>query len=241
MTWKSRFKLVLGVIAVIVIVAAFTLVFNQRQTQVTSTSAAIAAQHYDVGTDYGGIVSEAFVEVGDEVFEGQRLFEVQSLTLERDVEAGAVSDDDATVTEDGTFVVKSAVTGVVSEIAVNTGSYASPGAVVATIDKADSLFASADFILTSRDFGRIEDGATVELVLPDQRSVAGSVEDIAVETVDGEAHVTARVASDGLVMGEANNLIKPGTPLTATLHLRDDGPLAGVDDAMQDFLTKIGL
>ena len=35
-------------------------------------------------------------------------------------------------------------------------------------------------------------------------------------------------------------LAVPGTPVSATLSLRDDGPLAGPTDAAFDFLRKIG-
>ena len=36
-------------------------------------------------------------------------------------------------------------------------------------------------------------------------------------------------------------LTKTGTPVVATLQLRDDGPLSGVSDGVFDFLRQIGL
>lgn len=241
MTWGNRFKLLVGLLLVLVVVAAATLVFNQRQTQVRSTSAQVGAQHYDVGTDYGGIVTDAYVEVGDHVREGQRMFAVRSLQLERDISLGVVSPALDSVEHDGSLVVRAATAGTVSEIALGEGSFAGAGAVLASIDADDSLFAQAEFILTARDFGRIEDSAQVVLRLPDGRELSGAVTEITVETVEGDAHVTARVDSDALVTTDADALLKPGTPLVATLHLRDDGPLAGVHDALGDFAAKIGL
>ena len=117
----------------------------------------------------------------------------------------------------------------------------SPGSVLATIDAEGSLYAEAEFVLTPRDFGRIEAGAAVVLRLPDGREIGGKVTDLTVETVEGDAHVTAKVEAGGLVGATSDPLVKPGTPLTATLHLRNDGPLAGVHDALSDFAAKIGL
>ena len=38
-----------------------------------------------------------------------------------------------------------------------------------------------------------------------------------------------------------SGLYRPGTPVVATLSLRDDGPLAGVSDSFRDFLRRMGL
>ncbi|WP_296667765.1 HlyD family efflux transporter periplasmic adaptor subunit [Demequina sp.] len=241
MTWTNRFKMFFGIIAVLLIVAAATLVFNQRQTHVLSSSAQIAAERYDVGTDYGGLVLERYVDEGDTVTAGQRLYDIESLTLSRDLEQGLVTDDSSTIAGDGTLVVRASVDGTVTDLTVDAGGYASSGGVVATIDREGTLFAEAEFILSPRDFGRITDDAAVELRLPDGRQLAGVVSEISVETVDGDAHVTARIDSEQLVQGDANGLIAPGTPLEATLLLRDDGPLAGVTDALGDLARKVGL
>ena len=241
MTWGNRFKLFVGFVLVLAVVAAGTVVFNQRQTQVASTSAQIGAQHYEVGTDYGGIVTDAYVEVGDEVSEGQRMFAVHSLQLERDLILGTISPAEASLAPDGALVVRASTSGTVSEIALGEGTFASPGSVLATIDAEGSLYAEAEFVLTPRDFGRIEAGAAVVLRLPDGREIGGKVTDLTVETVEGDAHVTAKVEAGGLVGATSDPLVKPGTPLTATLHLRNDGPLAGVHDALSDFAAKIGL
>ena len=69
----------------------------------------------------------------------------------------------------------------------------------------------------------------------------GTVTDMSVNTVDGDAHVTVTISSDGLVAGQDNGLIRGGTPLVASLHLRDDGPLAGMRDAISNLIRKVGL
>ncbi|WP_084077329.1 efflux RND transporter periplasmic adaptor subunit [Demequina sp. NBRC 110057] len=240
MTWANRFKLLVGIIAVLLITAAATLLFNQRRTEVASTSGEISAAEIAVGTDYGGLVTEAYVTKGDEVAAGDDLFRVASLRLEQDVTAGEVSAADASIQPDGSVLVTAGADGTVADVAVGKGSYAAPGTVIATIDQAHTLYADLEFVLTPRDFGLVESGATVDLRLPDERTIAGTVSDMSVETIDGTAHVTMRVDSDALV-AEDGGLIQAGTPLNATLHLRDDGPLAGVEDALRDLADRIGL
>jgi multidrug efflux pump subunit AcrA (membrane-fusion protein) len=241
MTWGSRVKLFFGLIAVLVMVAALTVIFNQRQTQVLSSSSQIEAEHVDVGTDYGGLVVERHVAEGDTVAEGDRLFEIESLSLARDVELGLVAGEGAAVDADGTLLVRASVSGTVSALMVDQGAYAGSGGVIATIDRTGSLFATASFILSPRDFARIEDGASVDLRLPDGREITGTIADLSVSTIEGAAHVDVRVDSDALVESDPTGLMRPGTPLEATMHLRDDGVLAGVSDALDDLARRVGL
>lgn len=243
MTWGNRLRLLVGLVVIVALVGVFTLVFNQRQQQATSTSATISAQSYPVGTDYGGIVTRQYVQVGDTVKAGQELFEVQSLRLQQDVAAGLVTADSSAypVSRDGTATLLATVSGRISAIDVQQGAFAQAGAVLAHIDRAGSLYVKADFTLTARDYARITEGAAVQVLLPNQRTVEGRVGTIEVETVDGKAQSAIRVVSDQLVEGTDNGLIMPGTPVTATLHLRDDGILSGPSDAFADLLRKIGL
>lgn len=241
MTWGNRFKLFFGLIFVLAVVAGATLVFNQRQMQVTSTSAQIGADVYNVGTDYGGMIYESFVREGDHVREGEKMFTVRSLPFERDVANGTISPGSDAVNTEGMLVVRASTDGIVSRIDLGEGGFAPAGAVLATIEADGSQFAEAEFILSARDFGRVEDEAEVTLLLPDGREYTGSVTGFDVRTEEGSAHVTARIESEPIASAEADALIKPGTPLDATLELRDDGPFAGLHDALSDFARKIGL
>lgn len=239
MTWAGRLRLWGGLLAVLVLVAACTLVFNQRQQRAVSTSATILAQAYPVGTDYGGIVVRQLIEEGDEVRAGAALFEVRSLQLQRDLATGIVEAED--IAADGTTTIRSTVDGTVASVEVVQGGYAQAGAVLAQIHREGSLFVEAEFRLSARDYGRVSRGSSVALLLPDQRELHGEVEQIDVETVGGEAESTVRVVSPQIAEGDESGLIAAGTPVTATPRLRDDGPLAGVSDALADLLRKIGL
>jgi len=241
MTWTNRFKFSFGLIVVLAIVGAATLVFNQRQLRVESQTATISASTVQVVTDYPGFITEVLVEQGDQVAVGDPLFTLQSLQLQRDAAAGVVSNTRADASPDGVLTVAASADGVVSDVPVEVGAYSQPGAVLADVDETGTLFVQAEFKLSPLDFGRIEDNATVEYVLPNQQVLTGTVSTLDVETVDGEAIATLHVDSTGLVWGDQKGLIQPGTPVTATLYLRDDGPLAGVSDRLKTFMHRVGL
>ncbi|WP_062294117.1 HlyD family efflux transporter periplasmic adaptor subunit [Demequina phytophila] len=241
MTWGNRLKLVMGVIAVLLVVAAATILFNRRQSEVVSSTASIKAARYDVGTDYGGLVVRRFVEEGERVTKGAKLFAIDSPILARDIRQGLLEAVPGSLGKDGTVTVRAAIGGAVEDITADVGSFAGTGSVIAAIDERDSLYTEAEFVLSPRDFGRIGDDAMVELRLPDDSVLAGSVTDLSVETVEGAAVVTVRIDSDDLVDNPEGALMKSGTPVEATLHLRDDGPLAGVTDALGDLARKVGL
>ncbi|BDV31128.1 HlyD family efflux transporter periplasmic adaptor subunit [Microbacterium terricola] len=242
MTWGARIRLLLGLLVVFAIVAACTLVFTQRQSRAESRSASITAESFTVGSAYPGTVTTMDAAVGDEVEEGETLFEVRSPQLARDLESDVVTADDLgmPVDDDGTYAIVSTVDGTLSEVLAPVGDFVQGGEVLATINRAGTLAVAAEFVLTPRDYGRIGEGSSVEVSLPDDQVVTGTVSTIDVDTVDGQASSTIVIDSKALAAEPIGGLYQPGTPVTATLQLRDDGPLAGAADAARDFLRKVG-
>lgn len=241
MTWTNRFKFFFGLMLVFVLVAVATLVFNQRQLRVDSESATVSASTVQIVSDYPGFITDVAVAEGDHVAVGDPLFTLQSLQLERDAAAGVISTPREGASPDGTLIVFASADGVVSDVPAEVGAYAQPGTVLAEVDETGTLYVEAQFQLSPLDFGRIEDGATVEYTLPNRKVLSGTVSTMEVETVDGDAVATIHVDTAGLVWGDEQGLIQPGTPVEATLYLRDDGPLAGVSDRFKSFVHRLGL
>lgn len=243
MTWANRLKLALGLVLTLAVVAAGTVIFTQRQQRAVSATASILAESYPVGTDYGGIVTHQYASVGDEVATGDPLFEVNSLQLRRDIASGYVVDPAviAGIDGDGTSTIVATVDGTVATVSVSQGGFAQAGGVLAAVDRAGSLFVEAEFLLTARDYARIVEGTEAELLLPNQDTLAGKVTRIDVATVDGHALSTVRIESAELAASSASGLFQSGTPVSATIRLRDDGLFSGVGDAVHDLLRKIGL
>ncbi|WP_062209587.1 HlyD family efflux transporter periplasmic adaptor subunit [Demequina oxidasica] len=247
MTWATRFKLAFGTLAVLVVVAAATYVYTERESTAVSQTATISAQQLPVGTDYGGKVVRQFVEEGDAVVEGDVLFTIESLQRKRDLEADAKSaidedDEDAKDFEASPlWSVTASADGTVAVLHVGPGGYVPSGGIVAEVVQDGSLEVTAELVLNPRDLDRLEGGASVELRLPDRSIVPGTVGDVQVATEGGNARAYVTVDSGEIAGSEPTGLTAPGTPVQVTVDLRDDGPLAGMRDSARDFLHRIGI
>lgn len=243
MTWATRLKLTVGVVVVLALCATLTLVLNRRMSQATSAQATIVAEEVAVGADYAGTVVSAHVEPGDEVSQGDPLFTMRSLLLAHDLSVGLVSRRNASyeVSDEGEMTVVAPVDGVVSQIAGTPGGFVQSGEVVATLHRDGSTAVDARLLLDPADFARIEPGAYVRITLPDQSEVPGEVASIAVSSSRNRAEATVVVDSTTLAQRAGADLVQPGTPVVASVELRDDGQWAGVDLAFQRFLQRIGL
>lgn len=243
MTWINRLRLLGGLILVLVIVAGATFVLNQRESQVTSRSASIKAVSYDVASDYSGTVISRTIEEGDTVVAGDALLRIQSATLLRAQEAdGDVPVSGAySVSDGGIITLRATQAGVVSTISAPVGGFVDSSVPLVIIDREGSLFTLAEFNLDPYDFARIEEAASVDVILPDRTRIPGTMSSIKVDTMGGKALATVEITSDLLVRGERGGLVSPGTPVTGVLYLRDDGPLSGVYESFLGFVEKIGL
>jgi multidrug resistance efflux pump len=217
------------------------LALSQRKGEATATSAAVAAVTYEAGTDYAGAVIEQFVKRGDLVNVGDPIATIQSNDLLRDLNDDIVvrSSEVFRVNADGTLTIISAVTGVVLSVDVPQGGYAAAGASVATIGSADSLFVSAEFRLSPADFARIVEGAPVEITMPDGVRFAGTVGPVETSTADGAALATVVVLIDPAEFRNNSGFILPGTPVTATMALRNDDVLATVADGVRTVISDM--
>ena len=244
MTWQNRLRLYGGILVVLALTAALVLVFNQRQARALSVTGQVVAAQYSVGAAYGGVVVTVRAKEGEMVTRGQPLFTVTSPALQYDLANGvkAVSGDAFDVDgKSGTVTYKALAPGRLAQVDAETGGYVQNGGDLAKIRSVGSEYAKADFVLAPRVYERIDDGAPVDLRLPDDSTVRGSVDSVTVRTDAGRALTTVTIASPALQRLDDPGLTASGTPVAATLHLRDDGPLAGVSDAVTDFLLKVGL
>lgn len=244
MTWINRLRLFAGMLAVVALVAVLTLIFNQRQTTVASASATVGADQYDLAAAYGGTITKQFVTEGDTVKKGDKLFSVQSVALQQDVNQGL--DIASTGAYDvnqskGVLTYKAVVDGELTELKAKLGNTLATGTPFGTITVAGTQFAVAQYLLSPRDYERVQEGAAVSILLPNNQSVEGTVASTKVKTNAGQAQTEVRIDSRSLQDPDLAALTKPGTPVTATLHLRDDGPLAGVSDTAFSFLRQVGL
>jgi multidrug resistance efflux pump len=243
-TWINRLRLLAGLLGVVLLVAVLTLIFNQRQAKAASLSATISSDTYNVGAAYGGTVTKQYVHDGDSVATGDKLFTIQSVSLQQDVANGLKIQSSEAYDVDtamGTLTYRATVAGELSDLQARLGNSLGTGEPFAKITVPNSQFVDARYLLSPRDYGRVSEGAKATILLPNNSSVAGTVSVIEVATENGQAATKVRVDSPDLTKGNLGDLTKSGTPVVTTLTLRDDGPLAGVSDMTSDFLRQIGL
>lgn len=244
MTWTNRFRLFGGLLAVLALIAVLTMVFNHRQTQAQSLTATIVTDTYEVGAGYGGTVLKQYVEENDSVAVGDKLFTMQSVAMQQDVankvKVKSTEAYDVNIKK-GTVTYKATVAGQVDQIVAKLGTTLTGGQSFARITVTGSQYVEAQYLLTPRDYERVQTGAAVSIVLPDNYTVAGAVSTIKVDTDGGNAAAKVRIDSPELADADLSTLTRTGTPVIATVRLRDDGPLSGVTDASVGFLRKIGL
>jgi HlyD family secretion protein len=184
------------------------------------------------------------VRDGDSVATGDKLFTIQSVSLQQDVANGLkiqsspAYDVDTTM---GTLTYRATVAGEVSYLQARLGNSLGTGEPFAKITVTNSQYIDAHYLLSPRDYGRMTKGAKATILLPNNINIAGTVSTIEVATENGQAATQVRVDSPELTKGNLGELTKSGTPVVATIQLRDDGPLAGVSDLAFDFLQQIGL
>ncbi|BDZ42509.1 hypothetical protein GCM10025865_18080 [Paraoerskovia sediminicola] len=243
MTWTVRIKLVVGVVLVVALVAAMTLLLNRRDARAASEVATIRSIPVDVGTDYPGVVTSIEVDEGDDVKKGDPVLTLQSAVLEYQLEEELISPDSPAYTLDdhGSMTLLAPANGVVSALTASVGGFVGNGAVVAQVERALTMYVDATFEFEPRDYARLETGAEATITLPNDAEIVGEVEAISVDNAQNRALATLEIDSDDLVRGSEQGLVEPGTPVSVSVALRDDGVLAPVADSFDDFLARVGL
>lgn len=244
MTWGNRIRLLIGIVLVLAACAVLTLVVNQRERQAFSSNASVAAVQYQVGSDYGGIMVEQQVEPGAEVQEGQELFTISSFSLQKDLANGLEPVSTAAYrvdAETGLVTYLASADGTLEDFDARQGGYVPGGETVAVITQEDTQYVEAQFRLQPVDYARIRVGGRADVELPDRDTLRGEVAAISVESADGLAYATVRVDVPEL-RSEANAAFAtPGSPVTVTLTLHDEGILAGPTDTFLQFLHRVGV
>lgn len=243
MTWRHRFRLWGGLILVLAVVGVLTIIVNQRSRQAFSDNAQVAAQQSVVGSEYGGVVVHQYVQQGDVVSQGQRLFTISSLDLERDVANGLQPVSTTSYRIDAvhgqvTFVAQLA--GTVTELGAQKGTFVAAGDM-ATITSGGTQYVSAEFRLTPDQYGRLRVGSKADVELPNRTRLAAAVSDVSVQTSNGVAVTTVELTVPRLQTTTLTSLNQPGSPVSVTLTLADSGVLAGPTDAFMSFLHRVGI
>ncbi len=228
MTWRVRLRLIVGIVLVVVVCAGLVLMLNARNAKVDSRSAQLAATDFTIGTPYSGTITGQFVQLGERVQAGQPLFELTSAALQSDIRLNLIDPRKVPfrITPAGAMLVTATEAGQVDSLSYTQGAFVPANTAIGSIQRAGSLYVEAEFRLSPQDYARLAPDAIVDVELPSRTSITAHVRKIQVQTTDGVATTKVEASSPELADASADGLFTPGTPLTAQLHLRDDGIVA---------------
>jgi hypothetical protein len=187
---------------------------------------------------------DQLVEPGADVSEGDQLFTVSSFALQKDLANGLEPVSTAAYEvepETGLVTYLASADGTLEDFETRQGGYLPGGETIAVITQESTQFVEAQFRLQPVDYARIVVGGRADVELPNRDTLRGKVSAISVETAEGVALATVRVDVPELRSDQYAAFSKPGSPVTVTLTLHDDGLLAGPTDTLLQFLQRVGI
>lgn len=183
MKLRHRIKLAGGILVVLLLVSGLFLYLNYSMSNISSRSATIESDGYAVSIEYGGTISEQFIEVGDRVKTGDPLFEIQSSTLSDalDSDSATVRNLPFSVTDDGNAVVRASNDGIIREVNFLNGAFVPANTQMAAVDIDNAKYVTARFLLNAPDYARIVREEPVTVTLPDNTHLEAEIFDITLE------------------------------------------------------------
>lgn len=221
MKFLSKLKLIVGVLLVLLVAAGLFLYLDFSMSRKTAQETYLQADSFTVGVDYSGIVEKQFVDDGDVIKSGDRLFEVRSSTLEKAIEDNDVARGSLlySTTESGTVDITSAADGKVQKVDYRAGSFVPANNTMATINNENALYAQASFLLTSPDYARLSKQSKLEVVLPDSTKIDARIYDITLDKSDDGKEVLTTIRAKIDPKKVNTEVFAVGTPLESTLYL----------------------
>lgn len=239
MTILTRLRYLLGVILVLGVVAALLLHLNQQISTVHGVSATVKSRSYSVGTDYSGVLVDEYVEVGERVKAGDRMFVVKSNQLSRDISNGALDPAKSPYEIRGgnRLVVRATAPGKVVDIDYLEGAFLPVNAQVAQVEARGTTYVEADFQLTPEEYALIRKARRVTVTLPNQRQVKAEITSVSVHTDGKQAQTRVEARTPAL---NNKGLFASGTPVEVQVQLRRNGLVHSAKEAVSGLLTPEG-
>lgn len=239
MELKNRLKFITGIFFVLLLVGALILYLNTAMSTLRTSRSQLKSDSITVGTDYPGLITKQFVDEGDKVIKGQKLFLVNSQQLLQDISSGRINPASLpfVIDNDNNMVVAAKEDGVVREVFYRTGAYAPVGSILANIDTVESLYVEAHYDLSPPYYARLHKGDTMVVTLPDNTKINAIVYNISLvsrgETVESvDTVIKARLQGADL----SDFRFGVGTPVGASLKLTNETWYQGVVDFTKNLL-----
>ncbi len=241
MKFTTRLKFLGGIIAVIVIAAGLFVYLDYSMSRLPSVEAQLQSDTYTVGVDYSGIIEKQYVDDGAHIKKDDPLFEIHSSTLAEAIRNNEVAKSSLlyTVNDDGNVLVSAAANGQVQTIKYREGAFVPANSEIAIVNIENGLYVSATYKLSSPDYARLNNKSKLEVTLPDNKTLEGTIYGVSLATVDKEVLTTVRAHIN---QGDINKAaFSVGTPVEATLYLDTKTWFSRISNSVQSlFQPKSG-
>lgn len=222
MTKTSRLRFIIGLMFALLLAVTLSLYLQDSMSKVASTDAQLDSDTYTVGVGYSGIIEDQFVNVDDYIKKGDPLFTLRSPTLIEALKNKEVNAANLlySIDDEGKIQITASADGQVREVIYKAGAFVPANSEIAVINSENSLFVSAIYKLSGPDYAKVTKETTVDIKLPDNRLISGTVRDFKLETKDDETLTTVTARLEQSDIDSIN--FSPGTPVETVLHLNGD-------------------
>ncbi len=214
----KRLKFVLYVIALAVVCFGLVVYENNTIASVGASSASLITPSYNVGSEYAGTIIHQYVNTGDSVKLGQKLFEIKSDQLTAALAGGQLKANNlnSMLAGDGGVILTAQHDGIISEIDFLEGSFVGAGKSVAVIKGLNGVSVRANFELSSPQYSKLLPSTPIQVRFAGQ-TVDAKITGISQQSINGH---TITIVTAGLPSLTASQTIySAGTPVTAHLIL----------------------
>lgn len=221
MRFVTRLRFFIGMVFIIALTAVLFLFLNYTMSNKSSDKATLETDSYAVTSTYEGVLKRQFVTPGQQVKEGDRLFEISSPALTQAIQKD--EEDKKTplfeVASNGNMILLATTAGVVQQVNLVNGSYVQRSGSLATIATEKARYVTARYLLKAPDYARINKDNPIQVTLPDNSRYQAKVFDTTLQQ-DGEQVYTvvkARLPEDAKILPTFTS----GTPVSTSWQLND--------------------
>lgn len=220
MSLKKFSKLLFGIIIVALVCFGLVVYENSYLATIGAHSVSVILPTYNVGTEYNGIVTKQFVNLGSSVKSGQQMFEIKSDGLTADLSNGSLSQSNLIYQQasDGGFIITAGQAGVVTQLSALQGSFVNAGSSMAVITGTKGASIKADFELSNPQYNKVTPETPIDVTLGGSQFTA-RITGITQESNNGQTQTLIAASLPNL--GQTQTVYASGTPVTAKLVLSD--------------------
>jgi hypothetical protein len=218
MNKQPKRTLIEGWVFLTLLAGVLVVYLNWTYARAESNQAHIIISNYEVGTNYAGLITQQYVQVGDTVRAGEPLFELKSDELTQQLGSGQVTANRLIypLTTDGQLKIIASKAGIVTRIDAVQGSFVDADNEIALVADSSTLGVTADFTLNRTEVSQLTTSTPLIITLPSHQRVLARISTIVETSQNGRLVTTVQAA---FAPGVESAASVAGSRVDATLTL----------------------